>query len=56
MNNKVVNDVRAQGAKNQQKYKGVLNFMNTAICPRMLMHTKVSMHIETIVALHRTGM
>lgn len=51
MNNKVVNDVRAQGAKNQPKYKGVLNFMNTAICPRMLIQSKVSMHVETIVLL-----
>lgn len=51
MNNKVVNDVRAQGAKNQPKYKGVLNFMNTAICPRMLIQSKVSMHVETAVLL-----
>lgn len=54
MNNKVVNDVRAQGAKNQPKYKGVLNFMNTAICPRMLMQSKVSMHVEVATLLTRS--
>ena len=45
----------AQGAKNQPKYKGVLNFMNTAICPRMLMQTKVSMHVEVCCLLTKTS-
>ena len=54
MNNKVVNDVRAQGAKNQPKYKGVQKITETQSCARMIMRTKVSMYVETIVALHRT--
>jgi hypothetical protein len=36
MNNKVVNDVRAQGAKNQPKYKGV---------------QKITEHVETVCLL-----
>lgn len=44
MNNKVVNDVRAQGAKNQPKYKGVQKIIETQNCARMLMQSKVSMH------------